>query len=753
MAANPNRLSQFWQELKRRKVIKAIAMYAGGAYVLIELANNVVVPLNLPDWTPRLVIIIALVGFPIMVVLSWIFDITPEGIGKTESLDELEEQEPALSLGKRKLKTSDVIIAVLLITVGILVYPRIFGSATLNAMTMPVTVVNELGEKETRRVYKKDYISRLCIFPFKNETKDTIQDWLQYGIPEAVKEDLFQFSYIYLDSDWDASHFQEQLKYAEINNNTHLLTGVINENNGIYEITSRLYHVANGAIRAERIFRGSDLFSIIDSISHQTRIDLGISALVLNSSPDISISGLLTDNIEAYRIFIENGIRYGEYSTLDAFFYAYPAIELDSTFAYAMLGYAKEWYQYQQSKISTLMVIEQAMRHRHRLSEYREIDIRKWYYMIQGDSEKAVALAEMQLDQRPFDIRLLLDLIDISQINLLLDKYVKTVYQLTELTPGHSDYQIMLARAYLLKGSLDKGLNVLNKLLKENPQNAAAMMKLGEIYLHKNDLEAAEEVYNKIMLLAPEKEKYWSMMLDHIAYIRKNMDWRAVIESVSGSYKLDWSEQVIFFSKHNNHLLGGAENQGSFFLYPASDTVLVAILQNSNGFMGLTETLVRNKQGKVFQLHQHQSNRSASTICWKKDSLIQNALDLIKSNNISKAFSAFQIAYEQNPEHYYLANFIQHLEFILGPEYEKLKPAFTRHLGKYGDLNLFTESKQYFYKYKWGQIYQMLPLSKGSFMIPSMYDTQLHILNVKDTVSGLKLVYRDGDEEFYPRSN
>jgi len=56
-------------------------MYAGGAYVLIELANNVVVPLNLPDWTPRLVIIIVLVRFPIMVVLSWIFDITPEGIG------------------------------------------------------------------------------------------------------------------------------------------------------------------------------------------------------------------------------------------------------------------------------------------------------------------------------------------------------------------------------------------------------------------------------------------------------------------------------------------------------------------------------------------------------------------------------------------------------------------------------------------------------------------------------------------------
>ena len=79
-------------------------MYAGAAYVLIELANNVVEPLNLPEWTPKLIIIIALVGFPIMVVLSWIFDITPEGLNKTESFEELKEQETPPSPVKRRLE-------------------------------------------------------------------------------------------------------------------------------------------------------------------------------------------------------------------------------------------------------------------------------------------------------------------------------------------------------------------------------------------------------------------------------------------------------------------------------------------------------------------------------------------------------------------------------------------------------------------------------------------------------------------------
>jgi len=74
MPDNPNKLSQFWQELKRRKVIKVIAMYAGTAYILIELVNNVAQPLNLPEWTPRLVILLVVIGFPIAAIASWIFE-------------------------------------------------------------------------------------------------------------------------------------------------------------------------------------------------------------------------------------------------------------------------------------------------------------------------------------------------------------------------------------------------------------------------------------------------------------------------------------------------------------------------------------------------------------------------------------------------------------------------------------------------------------------------------------------------------
>jgi len=83
MAPNPNKLSQFWQELKRRRVVHVTIVYATAAVVIIDLVNNVTSPLRLPEWTPTLVIVILAIGFPMAIIFSWIFDVTPEGIEKT----------------------------------------------------------------------------------------------------------------------------------------------------------------------------------------------------------------------------------------------------------------------------------------------------------------------------------------------------------------------------------------------------------------------------------------------------------------------------------------------------------------------------------------------------------------------------------------------------------------------------------------------------------------------------------------------
>mgnify|MGYP001443028569 FL=1 len=67
------------KELKRRKVIKTLGVYAGIVFVFVQLAADVFPYLYLPDWTVTVVVILSILGFPITFFLSWTYDVTSSG--------------------------------------------------------------------------------------------------------------------------------------------------------------------------------------------------------------------------------------------------------------------------------------------------------------------------------------------------------------------------------------------------------------------------------------------------------------------------------------------------------------------------------------------------------------------------------------------------------------------------------------------------------------------------------------------------
>ena len=103
---NLNKLTQFWQELKRRKVIRVLTMYAATAFIIMEAGDIMLPRLGMPDWTVTFIIILLIVGFPITIILSWVFDITPEGVIKTEPVQLAKKKESIPVPVKRGLKIS-----------------------------------------------------------------------------------------------------------------------------------------------------------------------------------------------------------------------------------------------------------------------------------------------------------------------------------------------------------------------------------------------------------------------------------------------------------------------------------------------------------------------------------------------------------------------------------------------------------------------------------------------------------------------
>ena len=168
MADKLKKRASFLHELKRRNVFRVTAMYAGAAFVIIELINNVVDPLSLPQWLPTIIILLLIVGFPVTAILSWIFDLTPEGMKKTGSIQESDEIQEPEKTSRRSLRPSDIIITVLIIAVGILVYPKIFNGDKFEDARDP------------------DGKVAIAVMPFENLSGDTLYNIWQGGFQNLL---------------------------------------------------------------------------------------------------------------------------------------------------------------------------------------------------------------------------------------------------------------------------------------------------------------------------------------------------------------------------------------------------------------------------------------------------------------------------------------------------------------------------------------------------------------------------------------
>jgi hypothetical protein len=77
----------FFAELKRRNVYKVAAAYAVVGWLLVQVTTQVFPIFEIPNWASRLIVLAIILGFPIALVIAWAFELTPEGIKRTEDVD------------------------------------------------------------------------------------------------------------------------------------------------------------------------------------------------------------------------------------------------------------------------------------------------------------------------------------------------------------------------------------------------------------------------------------------------------------------------------------------------------------------------------------------------------------------------------------------------------------------------------------------------------------------------------------------
>jgi TolB-like protein/Tfp pilus assembly protein PilF len=109
----------FFSELKRRNVVRAAGLYLVGAWLLTQVASTVLPMFGAPDWLPRSIVVLLAIGFVPMLIFSWVFELTPQGLKRDE--DVKPEESIAPQTGRRMNR---MIIAVLVIALAYFVVDK-----------------------------------------------------------------------------------------------------------------------------------------------------------------------------------------------------------------------------------------------------------------------------------------------------------------------------------------------------------------------------------------------------------------------------------------------------------------------------------------------------------------------------------------------------------------------------------------------------------------------------------------------------
>ncbi len=182
MPQRQNKIAHFWQELKRRRVVHVITVYASASFVLIELVNNLTEPLNLPDKLATILVVVLAAGFPLAVILAWIYDLTPEGIEKTKAAVESEGTEKAKVPNAWRIATYVSFVVII-------------GLVTLNIVGGPKQLL--AGD-----------IQSLVILPFDNFTGDDQLDFFVSGMHASLIGDMGQLGGLQVKSRTSSNAFK-----------------------------------------------------------------------------------------------------------------------------------------------------------------------------------------------------------------------------------------------------------------------------------------------------------------------------------------------------------------------------------------------------------------------------------------------------------------------------------------------------------------------------------------------------------------
>jgi TolB-like protein len=495
-------LPRFLAELKRRKVYRVAVVYAAVGWALLEASGMVLPRLALPDWTVNVVLAVVLLGFPLALVFAWIFDLSPQGLVRTEPLSP-EEHPHRLNIAA--IVEFGLIVALVAVVGGLYMDRLSMQKELADAKS---AAQEQLGKSQPATPDAEQYRA-IAVLPFADMSENKDQGWFAEGIAEELLIALSQVKPLSVMARTSSFAFKDTDKtvadIADILGVQAVLEGSVRRSGDRVRVTAQLvdahtgFHIWSGSYERQI----TDIFELQDELARSVVKALRIELRVVPSAPLVAEQ---TRVPEAYNWFIRGRAALdwaNPQGTQRSIRYFEKAVEADP-------GYAMAWGYLSYAR-GTMMVFRP-------FDEFGPPAITAMEHALALDPEQSEALTEKAVMTQLLDHdwetagRLHQRAVASSESQNAITNYALFYLQFIDrqnpaielyanaekVDPLHAGYKASLAGILYFAGDYDGAIRKARESLNLDPQHVLALQFLIAAYTDKYDTVALDALLGGI---------------------------------------------------------------------------------------------------------------------------------------------------------------------------------------------------------------------------------------------------------------
>ncbi|MDJ0813396.1 MAG: tetratricopeptide repeat protein [Woeseiaceae bacterium] len=474
-------MNRFIRELRRREVFRTAGLYVGICWIVIEAASIVLPTFDAPDWALRAMIIAAVVGFPVTLVLAWIYDFTDHGIEvQADPTDTI-----IAPLGSRKMDF--VVIGILVVALAFSVYLNLTSEGTPVEEPDPVSIlIADFGNNTGNPLFDGLLEQALVIgvegaphiTSYERNAALSLATSLQGGV-EAL--------------DVAAARLVAVREGVDL-----VLAGAISAAGAGFEIELSALDPETGEPAFDVSSDARDSGAVLTAVgllSEEIREELGDTTLDGEDATTEAFTAASLEAAQAYTTALDIAFA-GRHEEAAALFEK--ATQLDPNFGRAYSSWAASEFKLGRTEKATELW-NTALSMMHSMTERERLRTLGVYYIgITGNYENAVRAFSELVEKYPADAA--------GHNNLAVAAFMTRDFEraseegrlLLEIYPESELYRANYALFSMYSGDFELSAVVARELITENPDYAAGYLPVAINSIAQGDLETARETYSSM---------------------------------------------------------------------------------------------------------------------------------------------------------------------------------------------------------------------------------------------------------------